>query len=225
MKNIFLIGFILIFFISLSEAAEIPEFQELMFGVQVGTGKINLTDLNSKLEASGYPSLNENYTTFGLEGCGIINKWLIGGEGFSINIEETNLTNFNNSEMHVSGGTILFNTGYLIYQKKNTCIYPKVGIGYGNLSLTINEKDEPSLDEMLGSPQRNSAITVMGFLLDVSLGIRHIFGKERTHRYSGLMLGANVGYMHSFNMDFNGTSVGITGPYIGITVGGGSIDK
>ncbi len=111
MKNIFIIGFILIFFVSLSEAAGVPEIQGLICGVKIGTGKLNLTDLNSKLVDSGYPALEENYTTFGLEGYGIINKWLIGGEGFGVNVEETN---FDNSEMHIAGGASLFNTGYLV---------------------------------------------------------------------------------------------------------------
>ena len=51
-----------------------------MMGVQ----KINIKNLNTILQQYNYPALDENYTSIGGSGYGIVNNFVIGGEGHGL---------------------------------------------------------------------------------------------------------------------------------------------
>lgn len=209
---------------SFSHAAELPEIEGAIAGMNIGMGKLDVSHLNSKLSRNGFPSITDNYAFLGFEGYGIINNWLLGGEGFGITVREADLSS-TDSEMHISGAAVLVKGGYIVYEKNSFRVYPTAGIGYGNLQLAINRKEDLTLDEILNGPEGYGFVTVYGALLDVSIGVSHAIEKERKGHYSGIMIGANIGYMHSFGMDFNGTDVGISGPYVNLTVGAAFTDK
>lgn len=215
---------VLLFFGSLSYAQDPPEFEGAIAGMNIGMGQLNVNKLNSRLSDNGFPSISDNYACFGFEGYGIINKWLLGGKGFGITVSETDLDSID-SEMHIAGGAVFVKGGYIIYDKNDLRVYPTAGIGYGNMQLAINRKENLTLDEILSGPTGYGFVTVYGTLLDVSIGVTHAFEKERKGHYSGIMVGVHIGYMHSFGMDFNGTDVGFSGPYVNLTMGASFTDK
>jgi hypothetical protein len=199
-----------------------------MFGRSI----VDLGDLNSKLESSGYPSMSENFFSVGGGGHSIINnKWIVGGEGHTLLGEEATHEAYKQS---LTGGYGFFDLGYILFSLKDLRLYPLLGLGGGGMNLRIKEDiASVSLDNILEDPLRGVEITTGGFLMNLGGGIDYLFtfGKDEKAR-GGMFLGIRAGYTIStfkgkWTMDgveiSNAPETGLKGPYIRFMIGGGAI--
>jgi len=200
----------------------------------LGKSFINLGDLNSHLESRGYTAMSDNFFTVGGGGHAIMgNRWIIGGEGFSLLGDDVT---GNNHKQSITIGCGFFNLGYVVYSIHDLIVYPMLGIGGGGMSFKISEDiSSVTFDNILDDPERNTEITTSEFLLDLGGGISYLlsFGKDETDM-GGMFIGIRGGYMISpFRGDWmlddieitGAPDMGIKGPYIRIMIGGGAITR
>ncbi len=201
-----------------------------MFGRSI----LDLGDLNSKLENSGYPAMSENFFSVGGGGHAIIhNRWIIGGEGHTLLGEEATHENYMQS---ITGGYGFFDLGYILFSIKDLRVYPLLGLGGGGMNLKIREDiTSISMDNILDNPGRGAELTTAGFLFNLGGGIDYLFtfGKDDITR-GGMFLGVRAGYTISAfkgkwmmdGIEISGApEIGMKGPYIRFLIGGGAITK
>lgn len=199
-----------------------------------GTSRIDIEDLNAKLESKGYSSIPDNFFSVGGGGHSIINnRLIIGGEGHALLGEEVTTGNKKNSIYIVYG---FFNLGYILYSVQELRVYPLLGLGGGGMNLNITEEvTSLSFDEVLDNPKRGVELSTDGFLVNLAFGIDYLLklGEDEKGK-GGLVLGLRAGYTLSpFKSDWTTDKIeisgapetAITGPYIRLMIGGGGISK
>jgi len=196
-----------------------------------GMGMLDIENLNTRLQASGYGSISDNFSSFGGGGHAIVDRFIIGGEGNVLLGKETSSGEYKFS-MTASYG--FFNLGYIIYRIQDLNIYPLLGIGGGGISLKIAEQGTaPAFDEILENPRRSSELSTSAFLINLAIGADYLLelGKKEKER-GGLVFGLRAGYTFALFKDdwyMNENQVpgapelGITGPYIRFMFGGGGM--
>lgn len=190
---------------------------------------IDINKLNSRLKLFGLPQFDKNYVTLGGGGFGILNNFVVGGEGHGLvgsdlsnQFYQTNLT----------AGYGLFDMGYLIHYSDGLKIFPVVGFGGGGIDLRINEKNIVDFDQVLNNPKKGSILSIAGLMLNFGLNLFYklnLGGDDE--KAGGLSFGLSLGYTHFLQLGnwslfdteiAGGPNVGLTGFYIRFTLGGGS---
>ena len=195
----------------------------------LGTGMLNLSNLNSMLKSNGYPALSENLFMAGGGGHGVINRLIIGGEGYSLLGDDVV---YNGMKQSVYASCGFFDIGYIALSYKGLNMYPLVGIGGGEMIYSIKEDiSSVSFAEILDDPQRSVELKTGGFLLNLGGGINYILSLRRDNPVrGGFLLGVRAGYtLTPFRGDWlmdeievsGSPKTGINGPFISITIGGG----
>lgn len=195
-----------------------------------GGNMLNIGDLNDAIEAVGYPTISENFYSFGLGGHSVMKKnFILGMEAQMLMSEEVSGNNLENS-MDAAYG--MLNFGINLWSRNMFRVYPLIGLGYGSLKFKIQEEGtSPTFSEILLDPRRNVTLRTSGFLLNIALGADYIikFGKHKK-KDRGLLVGFRFGYTTTpFKGDWQvneteitgGPEIGITGPYIRLIIGGG----
>jgi len=199
-----------------------------------GSTFLNVSDLNTKLENSGYSTFSDNFFSAGGGGHAIINnKWIVGGEGHTLLSDSETSGNYSNSLIASYG---FFDLGYIVFSIGDLRIYPIIGLGAGEMKFKISRKlTSLSFDDILDTPERNSEISKSGFLLNLSLGTDYLinFSKNENER-GGMLLGVRAGYCLSpskghwemGDVEISGApDLGFSGPYIRFMIGGGGFSK
>lgn len=224
-----------IFFTSVSQGQEVtPRVKKgySMFGI--GSSIVDIKALNSRIENKGYSKISDNFISLGGGDYKIINKMIIGGEGYGLIGEETVSGSYKRT---IEGGYGFFNLGYILYSTNNLRIYPFLGLGYSTIDLKIIEKgtSSPSFDDVLGNPKRGVDLTINGFCLNLAFETDYLLKIGRDEKKEKeLILGLRAGYiltpfkgdweMSGINIS-DGPKIGITGPYTCLMIGIGGFGK
>lgn len=194
-----------------------------------GYQMIDIKELNSRLKLFGLPQFDKSYVSLGGGGFGILNNFVIGGEGHGL--VGSDLSN-QSYQTNLTAGYGLFDMGYLIYSSNGLKIFPIIGFGGGGIDLRINEKNLVDFDQVLNNPKKGSVLSVAGLMLNFGLNLFYnlnLSGDEE--RLGGLSFGLNLGYTHFLQLGnwslfeteiAGGPKVGLSGFYIRFTIGGGS---
>jgi len=202
-------------------------------GFMFGVNRMDLEELNTKLEDRGFESLADNTIFFGGGGYGVVRgKVILGGTGGGF----TQDVSSDSMKATVGGGYGFFNVGYVVYSKGGLRVFPLFGIGGGGINLKIvGEGDTPSFDDLLENPGREVNVFAGSLLFDVAVGADYLLylGEDEKGK-GGLIFGVRAGYTFSptkpdwrmEDMDvLRGPDVGITGPYVHLVFGGGGSEK
>ncbi len=225
--------FILIFAVlieneSISQTKYFGGFGYLSTGYQ----NIDIKNLNAQLKIHNFPELDKKFVAMGGGGFGIMNNFVLGGEGFGLIGSEKSNQDYNIS---LFGGYGLFDLGYVLYSENGLTIFPLIGFGGGGIDITINEKKLVNFDDVLSNPKRGSNLSVGGLILNIGMNAIYnidLFDNERNSR--GFTIGVNFGYTHFLQLGnwtlfeneiSNGPEVSISGFYLKFTIGGGGIRK
>lgn len=161
---------LIIFLIAISTSLFAQEKKDKLYG---GAGyfgfrisNYNLSNLNEALSASKLQEFNNLSVSFGGGGYGVINKLVIGGEGYSSVVDKKEDTSFYSSSQFESG---MFQIGYVIFNNKKLFLYPGLGIGSMMQTIKIVENKENSFTEQLTNPRKGTELRVEQFLVDLSL--------------------------------------------------------
>lgn len=219
----FLIFFVIFFNQAISQSKTSGGEGYFMVGMQ----KIDVKNLNSLLRLNNYPSLDESYTSVGGGGYGIVNNFVIGGEGHGLIGTEVSNQNY---KVNLTAGYGMFNIGYVIYNNYGLKIFPLVGFGAGGIDLRINEKTSLDFTDVLNNPKRGSSLSMAGLMLNIGVNGGYIVNFNEEKNEGGVLIGITVGYTHFlklgnwtlFENDISGgPNIGISGFYVRFNIGGG----
>lgn len=198
----------------------------------VGSGTLDIDKLNSRLAGKGYPKFSDSFLTVGGGGHGIVNRFIIGGEGMAFVTEDREtIISGKTYKNSLTGGCGFFDIGYSAYSHRGLSIYPILGIGGGGFSLNITDRSAPNFDDILSAPARSSHLSSASFLLSISVGADYLLNfEQRPDRTGGLILGLRVGYIFApvtgnWSIDnievFGGPKTGMNGLFFHFMIGGG----
>ncbi len=197
-----------------------------------GYQTINIKDLNTKLRNFGLPEFDNNYVSLGGGGFGIVNNFIIGGEGHGLISADLSNQYY---QTNLMAGYGLFDMGYLIYSSNGLKIFPLIGFGGGGIDVRISEKTLVDFDSVLSNPKRGSVLSTAGLILNFGLNFNYQLNlSEDENNPGGLSIGVNLGYTHFFQIGnwtlfdteiAGGPNVGLSGFYVRFTIGGGGFNK
>ena len=93
--------------------------------------------------------------------------------------------------------------------------------------MTLNEREKRPFSDILESPRESVTDTGMMFLINIALGIDHLYVlKSENNHEKGLGAGIRIGYRYCFyNQDWpdvtGSPEISFNGPYVSLTLGGG----
>ncbi len=188
---------------------------------------VNLGELNTLLEQTGYPALSPAYLSFGGSGYFVIKNVLFGGGGASLSGQ-----NFESDTtvLNMSGGYGYFSLGYLISSGKRSFFYPNVGLGLGGFGFQLGKKGATTdFREQLETPGGRFHSDAGGYFINLQMAWQRMFG---TGSKKGWSLGFKAGYKISpstWNLNVNGEKssnapgINMNGIYASISIGGGTL--
>jgi len=197
----------------------------------VGMQKLDVKELNTILQQHNYPVLDENYVSLGGGGYGIVNNFVIGGEGHGLIGSEVSNANY---RLNLSAGYGMFNVGYVIYHNFGLRIFPLIGFGAGGIDLTIYEKPSPDFDDIMNNPKRGSSLSLGGLMFNLGLNGSYTLKFGGEDKNGGILIGFSAGYTQFLklgNWTFfekeisGGPNIGISGFYLRFSIGGGGSGK
>jgi len=202
----------------------------------IGLTTFDIDDLNARLTALGYPEFSSGFISIGGGGHAIINKFVIGGEGHVLTGDEESATiNSQPFKTSLTGGYGLIHFGYLVYSNSSLNVYPLLGAGLGGITFKIAENSAPSFEQILNDPKRSVELNYGGMIATLSVNLDYIIKlKETEDGFGGIIIGLQAGYMfapftNDWKMDEHdisgGPAVGLNGPFVRITIGGGGMSK
>lgn len=227
---IFCVGFALPAFSQLKASGGFGYFVAGVSGT--ANTKIQTRLQSATLLGNGF-SFNTPGLHFGGRGYGVFGKFLMGGGGYGSSFSGT--TNAGEAKLSVGGG--FFNVGYFIVQKPTTYLYAFGGFGGGGGSLKVinNSQLTMSFDQNQNVPSgENRKISQGGFGFELGVGFnKMVIGSISESGGSGFMVGliAGINFFPSDDWEFEATKTNVTNMgnmssfYIGLTIGGGSLNK
>ena len=189
----------------------------------LGTTMPQLDELNGRLADYNYTELSNRLVSYGVGFHGTIKKHLLLGFEWST---------MSGKEVKSSDGTIKENLcasvwfvdiGYTIVSVANFSIYPFLGVGKGDMTLTLSEINNLSFDEILEGPTGITRLSTGGFLVNPSIGIDYSLG-------GNFLIGLRGGYtfdpfVGNWKIEdskiSDGPETSLIGPYINIMLGFG----
>jgi hypothetical protein len=195
----------------------------------VGAQRVDLTDLNQRTTAAGYPPFAEDMVSFGIGAFRMRERVLLGLEGHGMG-GPSRTTADGALRARATAGHMLFDVGYAAFAGRRAAVYPILGLGAGATTLEISERSAPSFDDVLRQPRRSVRMATPSLLIDPSIGFDYrLTARPGTRATRGLALGLRVGHGFAFMdrewiMDTGtdlpgGPAAGVQGPYARLTVG------
>ena len=171
----------------------------------------------------GGPTLNNNLFQIGGEGYALVNRWIIGGNGYT---SHGSRTEDNNLQYEIRGGGGFFNIGYAAFRTEKLLAFPLLGIGVDALGIKrriqqdINFQEDRFLEANYFIVRPSMEIGAgldwfpngKGFKLGVRTGYNITLARNNTWRHYG-------GEITDTNLPEND----LDGFYIRLTIGGGYI--
>ena len=198
----------------------------------LGGSNFDFGTLNSRLQTSGYSKVPDDFLSFGGGGHIFKNRWIIGGEGHGFLPRESENSTY---RITVKGGYGFLNLGYFLHQTAHLSLYPMIGFGGGGIRLKIEEKSNPSFNDVLDDPGRNSEISMLSLLLNFSLGMDYQSKINKEEKHSSVWIaGFRIGYILDLEQgkwmmgrkSLSGApAITITGPYARLLIGFGGVHR
>lgn len=191
----------------------------------IGAQQLDLDPLNERLTDAGYAEFDDVALTLGGGGFFRRGRLILGGEGHGV-LGSSETTTDGELRSTLSGGYGLLDLGYAVVEGGGLLVYPMIGVGGGGMSLAIEERSTPTFDDVLEQPRRGVRLNQAQFLLAAGVGVDQLFGGRR-----GVNVGLRAGWTFApldsewafgRNDVAGGPEGGFTGPYIRLSVGGGS---
>lgn len=226
MKKINVILFGLLLLSSASQAQKISRFGGMGF-FSFGLTDVKQPSLNSQLTTAGYTGLQSSQLSFGGEGFGIINNFVVGGRGGGMGKQQFSSGSSTGTITNSYGSFLL---GYTFSLGERILFYPLVGFGGIDSEITLeNPATTNSMTNAFANPNQITVINAEVPVLDFSVNfVLPVFGDVAGG--GGPMLGLSAGYLFSpaagnYRMngrDLTNTPTGqINGFYVRLLFGGG----
>ena len=197
-----------------------------------GIRYIDLNDLNNTLTEHNYPQFSNIFLTAGIGHRLIYKSWFVDTEGRSVISKNTTHGNYE-TYLYANWIYLNFDIGRIIYHNEKINLYPMFGMGGAEVNFSIVERNPVIFDSVLTNPSRGINLKRRSLMIYAAFGADYFISlfKEQEHQ-TGLVVGLRTGYSYSpyqfswktENIEIkDGPSLGITGPFIELTLGYGSI--
>jgi hypothetical protein len=194
----------------------------------IGLQNAELRDLNGPMVSQGYSRFGENFIQIGGGGVAILDKFMIGGEGYALFDRNASRGPV---KARLSAGCGFFDLGYIFWRDYGLVAYGMLGLGGGGWTLRITDSAEAPFESILANPGRSSTMSASQFLVSLSAGADWFLrfgGDERGE--GGMFFGLRAGYtlapikgkweMADFEIT-SGPKMRLAGPFVRLVIGFG----
>ncbi len=199
----------------------------------IGGGRfIDLNDFNSTLDKYNYPQFSNFFLTTGIGHRIIYKNWIFDTEGRSV-ISKKTVTGSYETYLYANWIYLNFDIGRIIYHNEKINLYPMIGMGGAEVNFSIVERNSVIFDSILINPARGINLKRRSLMIYAAFGADYFISLfEDEKQQTGLVIGLRTGYSYSpyqfswktENIDISGgPNLGITGPFIELTLGYGNI--
>ena len=195
---------------------------------------MDIKKLNTILKTKGYSQFSNNIFGFGGSYHVLFKKIVLDAEGYGFFTGNKKSTVANiKYQTSLNGGYIIFNAGYLVYEKGGVNIFPLVGLGAGGMTLHKTERAVRSFDDNIDS-SRSISVSKAMIILNLALEADKLFINNNRYCPFGSGIGVRIGYRYSpvqfdwkvVGIDVDGgPDVSFTGPYFRVMFGFGGRNK
>lgn len=145
----------------------------------VGVQQLDAGGVDQRLAGAGLSGIGTTALTLGGGGHAVLGRWRIGGEGHGLRGSQRTAAD-GAFETRVSGGYGLFTVGYDLAPRSRLEVVPRLGLGSGGVTATIDGLEAPTFGEILENPRRGVRLTRSSFLASVGLAVRMPLVTPRT---------------------------------------------
>lgn len=229
MKTLFIGSLLLLLFGSV--AAQKTGIYGGMGGYEGGLFMLQMPGTNQLLQNNGYTSIGPNQMAHGGMGMGIINNFMIGGQGGSISEQSFSRADNAGTLKHSYGSLQL---GYLFRPGKKLAFFPIVGLGtLESIYEITNNNTSNDLQQAFQQPNQMLLIQQRSPYVDFSVNLNYwLFKGKKTifGPFFGLSLGgfyapATANYRMNGQPMVNTPTQAASSFYIKLRFGGGSITE
>lgn len=196
----------------------------------VGYGYMDVSKLHDFVPAN-IRKFDNNHLVIGGEGHAVINKVLIGGQGYGM---QGNSLSTDNANINLSGGLGTFDMGYMIVDKATYKFYPILGLGGGSYGIRISDNKNVPLSDLNNSNTYHTInVSQSYFVADLSLNLNFFpfISDEQisSGNYGGFLVGIKAGYIYSLpgsKWNYGGADItggpdfGLNMFYVKVMIGG-----
>jgi hypothetical protein len=218
--------FVLLISLSVSVQSQMDALRGGAGHFRFGYANHNLSAMNSWLPEN-YPELRNDFITVGGTGYVIMNRVILGGEGFGSTGTTVSRDTLSASP---SIGRGMLNVGYVIYDYKNFLLYPLFGFGGGG--TTIRFRENAGFGNLVNRVKETDvSFTNSNLMLSISIGADSYFLSE--NRKHGFSLGLRAGYIYAMqnttwrrnHTEIAGPNMNTSGFYLTVGIGGGRLSR
>ena len=140
-----------------------PEPEIRFYGLG-GYAQLDLDELNARLAAldEPYSPVSEDMVVFGLGIHGRLDRFIVGVEAAGmVSVEDSEMGDERQAEFSAFLGSALL--GFSIIQSYGFDFYPMVQAGFAGATLDVEQREDPSWDDMLEDPGRSTILTTGTF--------------------------------------------------------------
>ncbi len=192
--------------------------------LSVGLSGIDVSNLNTDLSNSGYPSFNSMFGSIGGGMQAIIKNKFIIGMNYQRMMKKNKTGDNYRTSLYGSSRSIEF--GYIMFSKNTQHMFPFFGIGLQTIDLAIHETVNTSFDTVLDVPGRGTKLSRNGLMLDIGIqfnSIKEAYDNSEGRERRNYSWGVRAGYRYiPWHLDWkteqsnvnDGPQCSLTGPYI-----------
>lgn len=197
--------------------------------VGVGSHNADVSELNARLAARGYPEFSDNFLSLsgGFNWWTRKLVWSIDGHGLFQPMESSE-----SYDTRLTAAYGLVSIGLPLRPSRQTYLYPMFSMGGGGGQLSIQARSDVSFDELLANPGRTADVSNTSMLFGPRLGM-HFFIRlgENNGAPRGMIIGLRGGYLFSaFESEWSevdnletvngGPKLNLAGPHLMVVIGG-----
>ena len=185
----------------------------------VGTMLFDVSKLNARFErpdlklltpprSTGFDAISNDAVGYGIGGYGPIGRLLVGGEYQYADVGEEASPSGRTNRLETT--YVMATVGYALFTGWKFTLYPYLGIGGGQVALSLKSRDggptvsttsNPTFDEVVLSPGRSSTMKGSYILVQPGLGFDYLLQRNQKDH-----LGITVGMRFSTNLSPNRTT-------------------
>lgn len=188
----------------------------------MGYQSMNVQALNERFNAAGFPSMNSLGVSTGGGGIAVINRIVVGGEGWAMNAGDVTSNGYTST---LSGGGGVGQIGYMFGNKKMS-FYPLIGFGGAATSVNIRpDGGSLTFDSLLARPGQGVEISGVSAVATFSLNSEFRLGRAPLYLFgwqAGWIQGLGKTTWNAQKTTLtNGPDLRMQGWYVRLKIGAG----
>lgn len=171
---------------------DLDALQGLKFYYEPGLAMLNTGPLSESLKKLDFPAHSPYFISQGGGGFLLLDQILIGGTAAGLTGFRTATSG--GDTVQIQGGLGLFQLGYRLYSEAGFSLYPVIGFGSGNMSVSSSTP----LNQAFGLQVNDDVYRMQTsqWLLDLGLGADYLVDFQAApEQESGLLIGLKLGYL------------------------------